>query len=292
MRGASSAPTARVIDVVELLARPGTDRLRYSDIARELDLTLATTHAILKTLCDRGWVFRDPVGKTFALGPGLAVVAAAMDTRPFVAAARAAATELAAEFGYAASVTEKLGESLVITAFEGGERPWPGDSIPYAPPFGAAFAAWDTEQQRHAWIQRAAPAGTAIAERMNDALARIRDRGFDVDCTSPALGQAASLLGTLDSGAIALPSKIRETLDQLRVDVTTLGSPSTAVEGHLPIAAIAAPILDHRGHATLLLAVHPLVELPLNRIETIGRHLITTTAAITGTAESGARDRP
>ncbi|MGY1938758.1 helix-turn-helix domain-containing protein [Nocardia gipuzkoensis] len=83
MRGAVSAPTARVVDIIELLSRPGSERLRYSDIARELDLTQATTHAILKTLCDRGRVSRDPAVKTFALGPGLAPVAAAVNTRPF-----------------------------------------------------------------------------------------------------------------------------------------------------------------------------------------------------------------
>ncbi|WP_280261357.1 helix-turn-helix domain-containing protein [Nocardia abscessus] len=279
MRGAVSAPTARVVDIIELLSRPGSERLRYSDIARELDLTQATTHAILKTLCDRGWVSRDPAAKTFALGPGLAPVAAAVSTRPFVEAARAAVVELAAEFGYAASVTEKLtDDSLVITAFEGGERLWPGDRIPYAPPFGAAFAAWDTEEGRRAWIQRTAPAGTPTSKRLAEGLAAVRDRGFDVDCTSPALGQAASLLGTLDTGAIALPPNIRETLDQLRAEFTTIGFPD-ATSG--PVAAIAAPVLDPRGHVALLIAVHPLVELPSERIEAIGRHLTRKAAAIT-----------
>ncbi|WP_327099483.1 helix-turn-helix domain-containing protein [Nocardia vinacea] len=286
MRGAISAPTARVVDVVELLARRGNVRLRYSDIARELDMTLATTHAILKTLCDRGWVTRDPAGKAYALGPGLAVVAAAVNTRPFVEAARAAAGRLTAEFGYAASVTEKVADSLVITAFEGGERPWPGDRIPYAPPFGAVFAAWDIAEERRAWIQRAASTNTAIAERLNEALNRIRGRGFDVDYTSPAIGQAASLIGTLDTGTIALPSNIQETLDQLRVEFTTLGFPDvTSAQPH-PVSAITAPVLDPQGHAALLLSVHPLGELPPEQTETIGQHLVRITTAITGVARS------
>ena len=40
-----------MLDVVELLARSGNARLRFSDIVRELDLNQATAHAILKTLC-------------------------------------------------------------------------------------------------------------------------------------------------------------------------------------------------------------------------------------------------
>ncbi|MEV5834522.1 helix-turn-helix domain-containing protein [Nocardia sp. NPDC052112] len=292
MRGAISAPTARVVDVVELLARRGNVRLRYSDIARELDMTLATTHAILKTLHDRGWVTRDPAGKAYALGPGLAVVAAAVHTRPFVEAARAATVELAAEFGYAASVTEKVADSLVITAFEGGERPWPGDRIPYAPPFGAVFVAWDTAGERRAWIERAAPTNTAIAERLDQALTRIRDRGFDVDYTSPAIGRAASLIGTLDTGTIALPSNIQETLDKLRVEFTTLGFPDTTSGQPQAVSAITAPVLDPHGHVALLLSVHPLVEIPPEQIDTIGNHLIRTTTAISGTARSGARTEP
>ncbi|MFJ1455663.1 helix-turn-helix domain-containing protein [Nocardia sp. N2S4-5] len=282
MRGSGSAPTERVVEVVELLSRPGGNRLRYSDIARELELTLATTHSILKTLCDRGWVSRDPATKTFALGPGLAPVAAAVHTRPFVAGARAAANELAAEFGYAASVTEKLSEdSLVITAFVGGERLWPGDRIPYAPPFGAAFAAWDTEPGRRAWITRAAPAGSEVAGQLAEALRAARDRGFDVDRTSPALGRAASLLSTLDSGAIALPPNIRETLDQLRADFITLGSPSAPPAPAQQVAAITAPVLDRGGHAALLLSVHPLIGLGPERVEAIGRHVAKKAAAVT-----------
>jgi hypothetical protein len=47
-----------VLDVVELLAGSGKDRLRFSDVVRELGLTQATAHAILTTLCDRGWANR------------------------------------------------------------------------------------------------------------------------------------------------------------------------------------------------------------------------------------------
>ncbi|PRC47780.1 transcriptional regulator, partial [Mycobacterium sp. ITM-2017-0098] len=57
---AGSAPTSRVVDVVELLCRPGHERLRFSDVVARLGLTQATAHAILTTLSERGWVTRDP----------------------------------------------------------------------------------------------------------------------------------------------------------------------------------------------------------------------------------------
>ncbi|HXO78642.1 MAG TPA: helix-turn-helix domain-containing protein, partial [Mycobacterium sp.] len=44
-----------MLDVIELLAAATEERLRFSDVVRELGLTQATAHAILTTLSDRGW---------------------------------------------------------------------------------------------------------------------------------------------------------------------------------------------------------------------------------------------
>lgn len=274
-----------MLDVVELLARPGNEQLRFSDIARELKLTQATAHTILKTLCDRGWASRDPVTKTFSLGPALAVVAARTDTaRPLAHAARAAALELSREVGYAGSVVERFDESLVITAFEGDDSSEPagipGERIPYAPPFGVAFAAWDTEAEQHAWIQRSAAGNTVLAERLQYVLTRTRERGFDVDWTTPALAQAAQLVGTLQSDG--LPAHVRKIMDQLLVECTTIGffaedGPARTAQ---PVATIAAPVFEHRGRVALIVCVHPLRALTLRQINAIGRRLTAATAAI------------
>lgn len=176
MKGAHSAPTSRVVDIIELVAGSADTRLRFSDVVSALDLTQATAHAILTTLCDRGWLIRDPADKTFALGPGLAVVAARVDSsRPLAQAARIAAQELSQQLGYAASVVERVADELVITAFEGaGPQPagMPGDRIRYAPPFGVAFAAWDTPAEQRAWIARAPTTGGALTDRLTE----VRDR--------------------------------------------------------------------------------------------------------------------
>ncbi|MFY9763865.1 MAG: helix-turn-helix domain-containing protein, partial [Mycobacterium sp.] len=232
-----------MLDVVELLAGSGKDRLRFSDVVRELGLTQATAHAILTTLCDRGWASRDPVDKTFSLGPALAVVAARVDTaRPLAHTARTAALQLADELGYATSVVERVGDSLVITAFEDAGRQSggaPGDRIRYAPPFGVAFAAWETDEQQRAWIQRSAATNAKLARRLEEVLARTRERGFDVDCTTPALTQAAQVVGTLPSDG--LPDHVREITDQLLVEFTTIGflSDDDTARQAQPVATIA-----------------------------------------------------
>jgi DNA-binding IclR family transcriptional regulator len=261
---------------VELLARPGRERLRFSDVARELDLTQATAHAILKTLWDRGWVSRDPADKTFSLGPALATVAGRADvTRPLAHAARVAAIELSAELGYRASVLERHADSLMITAYEGGDPAdpagYPGERIPYAPPFGVAFAAWDTPDGQHAWIQRTAASNPALAENLAESLARTRERGYDVDLTTPALAQTAQLVGALQSDG--MPAHVRQIMDQLLVETMVGFTDDESVRGARPVATIAAPVFDETHGVALILAVHPLRPQTSREVAAIGRRL-------------------
>lgn len=277
MRGAGSAPTGRVLDVIELLASSGDARLRFSDVVSALDLTQATAHAILKTLCDRGWLIRDPVTLTFALGPGLAVVAARTEAaRPLAHAARIAAQELSQHFGYAASVVERAADELVITAFEGaGRQPAsaPGDRIRYAPPFGVAFAAWDSPAEQRAWIGRAPTTSDALTERLAEVLAQTRDRGFDVDWTTPDLTRAAQMVGSLPSDG--LPDHVRDITDQLLAEFTTIGlAPAGDAEGKpQPVATIAAPVFDPDGRVALILSVHPLRAMTSRQVDTAGQRV-------------------
>jgi DNA-binding IclR family transcriptional regulator len=281
-----------VLDVVELLARSGNRRLRFSDIVREVDLTQATAHAILKTLCDRGWASRDPVAKTFSLGPALAVVAARTDTaRPLAHAARAAALRLSSEVGYAGSVVERFGDSLVITAFEGDPvtepSGIPGDRIPYAPPFGVAFAAWDTEEGQRSWIRRGVGTHEDRTRRLEHVLDRTRERGYDVDWTTPALAQAAQLVSTLDSDEI--PTPVRQILEQLLAEFTTIGFLSDDNPGRRkqPVVSISAPVFDERGQVALIVGVHPLCTLGAKQVQAIGKRLTEETAVITARQLSG-----
>ena len=268
-----------------MLARSGNARLRFSDVVRELHLTQATAHAILKTLCDRGWASRDPVTKAFALGPALSVVAARADTaRPLVHAARSAVLKVSKEVGYAGSVVERFGDSLVVTAFEGelATQPSgiPGDRIPYAPPFGVAFAAWDTEAEQQAWIRRGAGDDPDRIERLRRVLQHTRERGFDVDWTTPALAQAVQVVGTLDSNQ--MPTSVRQIIDQLRVEFTTIGFLSDDNPGRRkqPVVTISAPVFDHRERVALMIAVHPLCPLSARQIRVIGKKLLDETSAI------------
>jgi DNA-binding IclR family transcriptional regulator len=285
MQGTSSAPTARVLDVVELLVRAGDTRLRFVDVSRELGINQATAHSILKTLCDKGWATRDPVDKGFSVGPALAMIAARIRlTRPLANAARVVAAEMSDKFGYPASVIERAGDSLVITAFEGGQVPHPagitGDRIPFVPPFGVAFAAWDSVEEQRAWVQRAPAADATVEERLYRVLARTRERGFDVDWTTPALAEAAQVVDTLNS--YGLPKHVRHTLEKLRNEFTTIGLLSDDDPGQStqPVATISVPVIDQHNRVALMVGVHPMRALTTRQVNMIGSRLVKASAAL------------
>jgi DNA-binding IclR family transcriptional regulator len=282
MRDAASPPTARAIDVVEFLARC-EDPCSFSSIVRELDLSQATAHAILRTLTDRGWVSRDPTDKTFFLGPALATLAARTPpTRALADSARAIAVDLWRETGHATSVIERTGDSLVITAFNGvaGRAGAPSDPIPFTPPFGVAFAAWASGADRETWIRRGAGEDGALRQRLDAALIRTRARGYDVDWTTPALSQTAQLAARLERDGV--PPQVGEIIDQLLVECVTNGVllEEDSTPDPRPVATIAAPVFDNGGHVALLVAVHPLEALRLDQVEAIGKRLIGATATL------------
>lgn len=278
MRGSGSVPTKRVLDIVELLSRPGKGEIRFSDVVRELDLSQGTAHGILKTLFDRGWVTRNPVTKAFALGPALTLVASSLDIgRPLAHLARASVRRLVDTTDMAASVLERAGDDLVITAFEYpadlSAVVQPNERIPYAPPFGIAFAAWDSTDEQEAWIRRGAADDAGLHQRLRTVLTRTRERGYDVDWMTPALSQAAQAIGTLSGDVI--PRNLRSVIDQLRVEFASADPlPDDSTRGAHPVATISAPVLDADDRIALVLAIHPLRAMTIREIRAAAKPLL------------------
>jgi DNA-binding IclR family transcriptional regulator len=302
---AGSAPTGRVVDVIELLARPGHEHLRFSDVVRQLGATQATTHAILATLSERGWVSRDPVTKTFSLGPALAAVGIRADlARPMMHAARGAAQRLSSHTGCATSILERIeasrdgstgGDSLIVACHigEGGSTPVldPGDRIPYTPPFGVAFAAWDAEDRQRLWLRRGSD-DRELVKRLATILTRTRERGYDVDWITPALAQTARLVVTLQRDGV--PTQVTALMDQILLECTTIGflSDDDPARRSQPVATIAAPAFDHHGEVALIVAAHPLRPLSAQETAAIGREVTAAAQEISvGPARSEASSR-
>ncbi|WP_183093571.1 IclR family transcriptional regulator [Nocardioides stalactiti] len=285
----ASPPTARALDVLELLGRPGAGDLRFSDIARELDLTQATGHAILTTLEERGWVVRDPLEKTYALGPGLAVLAGRAETaRPLVVAARARARELQVAHGCPASVIERVAGSVVVTAFETGSPGVTlpvGDHLPYAAPLGTAFAAWESPAEQQAWRERSGVTDPGLIARLDAHLATVRERGYEYDHMTPAMAPLVGLVGTLRGEGVspAIQSVVQALLGQIVAE--QIDGPHRDHE----VSTVSAPVFGPDGRVALLLSVHPGKRMTQRQVATLAREVTTATADLQPSTGEGAR---
>ena len=273
-----------------LFARGSEQPLRFSDVARELQLTQATANAILKTLCDRRWLSRDPVDKTYAIGPEFILLAAQADAaRALAHKARGVALDVTGDTGFATSITELVGESLAITALHATAdvpNELLGDRFPYAPPFGVAFAAWGSAEERALWVRRATVGNGDLETRLHALLAATRDRGYHVDHATPAMLQMTQIAGTLH-GADPTPA-MRRILEELLIEMMD-SSPATATtaDDDALVTTIAVPVLDRRGRVALNLSLHPIRPLSPRQVERLGRRLLNATAAINAAETRG-----
>lgn len=284
MPTAASPPTARVLDVLEMLARSDPAPPRLSDLVRDLGLTQATAHAIMTTLCSRGWAARDPVHRTFTLGPALKAAAAqATADSGRRQAAEGVVRRLADDLGCPASVTERVGESLIITTLELGRcratDVAAGDRLPFAAPLGVVFAAWDDDEARRAWMERGAIVPGELADGLDELLTATRDRGYSVESMNQALARAAKLMTTLQGEP--LTESTRRAIDGLLMEMTALSLRSERGQGddEQMVTAISAPVFDpHTGHVAFSVGIHPLRALSARRREELA-HQVTRAAA-------------
>ena len=126
-----SAPTARVVRVLEALRLHAGAGLRYAELAHDADVSQATCHAILATLADAGYVVRDPSTKAYSLGPALLGLGdAAARAFPEVRLAHAELDALATETGLRCHAAKVVDDAITVVAVAGAAavddpiRPW------------------------------------------------------------------------------------------------------------------------------------------------------------------------
>lgn len=279
---ASSPPTRRVVDIIEFLGERRGMPIRLSDIVQALGLNQATAHTILKELVETGWVTRDPVDKTFSVGGALVRLARQIDDSPSVAhAAHVAASAVAAATGYAASVSERAGDQLVITAFiAGGDEHWTavaGDRVPFAAPFGPAFAAWEPPDERRAWVQRSGVTSEAFEAQLVAQLDDILGQGFSVERLSPEMASAIPIMTRLQ--AETLSDSMRDHLGEVLLEMTGMPTSADNRQGQY-VGAIAAPVFNQLGRVTHNICVHPFTPLSQRKLQQVGRRLTRAAAEI------------
>ncbi|MCF2527816.1 IclR family transcriptional regulator [Yinghuangia soli] len=286
--GASpSPPTDRVVGVLELLAGRPSHAFSLSDIARALGMSKATCHAVTASLASADYLIRNPLDKTFTLGPALVAAGRAAElSYPAVHLAQAEAVALAEELGMEATAAIRSEGHLVIVAHAGGAATGPaagaariGRRIPLAPPFGGVFVAWADDEVVAEWAARTE--GPAARGPLLDSLAAIRARGYSVERLTPAGVRLRHALAELSDDPLAegLQPMVMALLAELRQAEYLPGDLDGP--GRYPVSALSAPVFDADGGTQMNLSVQPHREMAAKDVERVGRRLLRGCTRIT-----------
>jgi DNA-binding IclR family transcriptional regulator len=178
-----SPQTERVVNLFEHLAGDGSQGMTLAEVSRHLSVHKASCHSMLSELLRAGWLLRDPVRKTYHLGPALVRLGReAAGHYPALTLARSAMVELSATTG-AHCVAFSVGDDYStvvdqVRSRQGGGHPMPiGTQFPHRPPYGASTVAWAGPEAREHWL---AALPDNVRDRYRGAIAAARQRGYAV----------------------------------------------------------------------------------------------------------------
>jgi flavin reductase (DIM6/NTAB) family NADH-FMN oxidoreductase RutF/DNA-binding IclR family transcriptional regulator len=169
--------------------------------------------------------------------------------------ARAEMERLAADLSARCIATARVGHELVIAASAGnaGRGLLPtlvGQRLPFMPPTGSVFAAWNGEREVEEWLESAgAPAARATFKA---SLKIVRERGYSLGLRSDAQRRFISTLDRIAVEGAAIPGiDLRELIQNLSYDPAEL---SAAVEKDVRL--ISAPIFGSDSTVLLALSIY------------------------------------
>jgi DNA-binding IclR family transcriptional regulator len=255
-----SPPTERVVRILAHLAASPRRSYGLSELARALGLGKATCLAILNELTIAGFVVREPTAKTYSLGAEAVLLGyAAQDAAPALQAARAAADTLAAELGLGCTVSTVIDDVHVVLARSGPREDSDptvrvGQRFPFAPPWGTANVAWDTDAAVAAWLAKAPVVPVEIdRDHLRDVVDDARRRGHLVEVATDA--------GRQLNAALAHLSDVEDRVVDLVLQVTSsLGYREYLLEDVVAdhtydVTMLGAPTYDRAGRQELLVAL-------------------------------------
>ncbi|AEV75189.1 transcriptional regulator [Mycolicibacterium rhodesiae NBB3] len=257
-----SPQTERVVNLFEHLAEDGSRGVTLAEVSRHLSVHKASCHSMLSELLRAGWLLRDPVRKTYHLGPALVRLGREAAGRyPALVLARSVMTELSAATGahcVAFSVDENYSTVVdQVRSVHGGGHPMPiGTQFPHRPPYGAATAAWAEPEVREDWL-------TALPEEVRDryrtAIAAARERGYAVGLhilPDLRLQELALIVRSAEVRSNRLSQLAQELTDEL-VHQEEWFPISLEPDGTYEVSHIDSPILGPDSRVVLMLSLVP-----------------------------------
>ncbi len=285
--GRVSPPTARVVAVLDFLARHPHDRFGLSEIARRLNLAKPTCLGIMATLVESGYLVRDTMDKTYGLGPSLITLGhVAQESMRVNPVARDELRRLSATFDTTAALSGVLDDRITLLELvapagsDVGVRV--GQSYPFAPPVGLMFVLWD-DAALQTWLAKAptVPLRTDSL-RLDRVIAECRSTGYLVERLTPAGRRLYALMAGMSGD---LPDELRALLAELISDIgerVYLRSDVTEVarQKH-EVSVISAPVYDRHRRQVMVVSLQIGRALTDPQIAKHTRGLIATADALT-----------
>lgn len=249
---------ARVVGVLDFLADHPDEVFNLSELCRRVDLNKATAHSLLGELTDAGYLVRDPVEKTYGLGPRLLAVglAAGHSERAVLSRARKHLRRLASELDMRCVASALRGDDIVILDVAGRDRPFrasiqPGHRLPFIPPVGTVFIAWSHEAEIERWLARAGDELTAAGRATyREALETVRRRGCSLSLDGPARARLEAALAGDEARPVAdaVHDLVQERYFLLDVEPG----------GDYELSFLAAPVFGSDGRVVLAVTLYDL----------------------------------
>ena len=253
---------SRSIEIIELLAAFPERQFSLSDIVKAAGINIASCHAILNALSDKGYLTRHAKHKTYCLGPSLiAAGLAAQRSQSIVGIAIEAAHKLRDELDTPVLLSTVVGEELLAvkslpnsTGIEAGMNV--GERLPLVPPIGAPFLAWSSQEEIRQWIDRRSTSlSPELRATLEDDLRLTRERGYQVHLRPPETRTIGSLMAEMAKSAhiVDYKDELRKLIEEFDTDICH--PVSFAPDEDYDVMLITSPIFDADGRAVYNLAI-------------------------------------
>ncbi|MFE7797388.1 helix-turn-helix domain-containing protein [Nocardia sp. NPDC057440] len=278
-----SAPTQRVVQVLDFFVEQRGKRFGLSELARELDLAKPTCLGILTELSAGGYLVRDAHTRTYGLGPALiAAGRVAQDSFAISAIARVELAKLTAEYRTTCTASAVVGEQITVLESTGPGMVKVGASYLFAPPVGLMYVLWDSDAAFDAWLTK--PSTVPLrqdVDRLRQVVAECRQRGYLVESLTGAGRRLYSLLAGV--AARDLPEEVRELVGELVTSLgerVHLGTDLRPRKEH-PVSLLAAPTYGGDGRQNMVLTMYVGTAITGAEITRRGAALVAAADAVT-----------
>jgi len=276
----------RAIQILDRLAADPFRAFTMSEIMRDTEINVASCHTILTAMTERGYLQRNHAQKTYTLGPVLAALGqTAFLSQPLITRAWNEAKAMTERIGYSVLLTVAVGDEIVAI-FTLDDKPSPGhrlrvgQRVPFAPPLGAPFVAWSSEEAADAWLARLGDIDDATMAEWRSALALVKQRGFQVTLRAPD-PELATVMDEIASGKAPLTAQ-REWAHYFEAGNRRLLQPAQIEPDALyPVVLIAAPVFDRKADQTYCFGISGFPK-PIRgeEIETLAQDLLQSCVTI------------